>query len=225
MDQMLAVGEGGSVSFDGRTVTVTRNGLWNALSQMSGTRTLRLDEIAHVRLVTAGVVKGHGFIQFVRADDPTRDMSLQSYGRRDDYNAARLDDYAVMFARKAEEDFVAIKRVVEIALGLADDDASAAPRIDYLRKSDPAMPKIGSQSDVTEPDTQSLPAPSTPSATASEQESSGQAASSWRRVPTPSQETQPLGLVDQLRELGKLREEGLLTDEEFAAAKAKLLAS
>jgi len=33
------------------------------------------------------------------------------------------------------------------------------------------------------------------------------------------------GLVDQLKELAALREQGVLTDDEFAAQKAKLLAS
>lgn len=45
-------------------------------------------------------------------------------------------------------------------------------------------------------------------------------------APPPSPVHQPLGaqpLIDQLGKLGELRAAGLLTDEEFAAAKAKLL--
>lgn len=43
-----------------------------------------------------------------------------------------------------------------------------------------------------------------------------------RRVPTPSDEEHPL--VRHLRGLGQLHADGVLTDEEFALAKARLLA-
>lgn len=44
--------------------------------------------------------------------------------------------------------------------------------------------------------------------------------------PVPAQRTAPstTDVVDQLRALGQLRTDGLLTDEEFAAQKAKILA-
>jgi hypothetical protein len=41
-------------------------------------------------------------------------------------------------------------------------------------------------------------------------------------APPPSAEPQP-DLADQLRKLADLRDAGILTDEEFAAQKAKLL--
>ena len=39
-----------------------------------------------------------------------------------------------------------------------------------------------------------------------------------------SSEHSEVGLIDELERLGSLKTQGLLTDEEFAAAKAKLLA-
>ena len=43
-------------------------------------------------------------------------------------------------------------------------------------------------------------------------------------APAPAQEAAPT-TIDQLKELGELKNQGLLTDEEFAAQKAKLLAA
>jgi hypothetical protein len=42
--------------------------------------------------------------------------------------------------------------------------------------------------------------------------------------PAPAPEAGP-STIDQLKELGELKAQGILTDEEFAAQKAKLLAS
>jgi hypothetical protein len=41
-------------------------------------------------------------------------------------------------------------------------------------------------------------------------------------APAPAPETGP-STIDQLKELGELKAQGILTDEEFAAQKAKLL--
>jgi hypothetical protein len=43
-------------------------------------------------------------------------------------------------------------------------------------------------------------------------------------VPAPRPAPSTTDVVDQLRALGQLRTDGLLTDEEFAAQKAKILA-
>jgi len=45
--------------------------------------------------------------------------------------------------------------------------------------------------------------------------------------PAPTQQAPAGGqsVIDQLKELGELKQQGILTDEEFAAQKAKLLAS
>jgi hypothetical protein len=45
-------------------------------------------------------------------------------------------------------------------------------------------------------------------------------------VPPPAPAPEAGGsVIDQLKELGELKEQGILTEEEFAAQKAKLLAS
>jgi hypothetical protein len=41
--------------------------------------------------------------------------------------------------------------------------------------------------------------------------------------PAPQVPAQPKGVADQLAQLSTLRDQGALTDEEFAAAKARLL--
>jgi hypothetical protein len=42
--------------------------------------------------------------------------------------------------------------------------------------------------------------------------------------PPPAQAAPPASMIDQLKELGELKEQGILTEDEFAAQKAKLLA-
>jgi hypothetical protein len=44
------------------------------------------------------------------------------------------------------------------------------------------------------------------------------------QAPSPPQQREP-DLVDQLERLGKLKEQGILTEEEFTAQKAKILGS
>lgn len=44
-------------------------------------------------------------------------------------------------------------------------------------------------------------------------------------APPPAAEAGGSSTIDQLKELGELKQQGILTDEEFAAQKAKLLGS
>ena len=61
--------------------------------------------------------------------------------------------------------------------------------------------------------------------TAEQQTSEQPAAEQQQAAPTPEPAAAPTGdLVSQLTDLGKLRDSGVLTPEEFDAAKAKLLA-
>jgi Short C-terminal domain len=50
-----------------------------------------------------------------------------------------------------------------------------------------------------------------------------------QQAPPPAAASAPAGgetsMIDQLKELGALKEQGILTEEEFAAQKAKLLGS
>jgi hypothetical protein len=50
-----------------------------------------------------------------------------------------------------------------------------------------------------------------------------------QQAPPPPPQAAPAGgessMIDQLKELGALKEQGILTEEEFAAQKAKLLGS
>ena len=45
------------------------------------------------------------------------------------------------------------------------------------------------------------------------------------QAPAPAPEAGGQSTIDQLKELGELKAQGILTEEEFAAQKAKLLAS
>ena len=60
------------------------------------------------------------------------------------------------------------------------------------------------------------------------QQEEQQYAEQQAQQPPPAAAAAPAGqesLIDQLKQLGELKEQGILTEEEFAAQKAKLLAS
>ena len=60
---------------------------------------------------------------------------------------------------------------------------------------------------------------------AAQQQAGAQAAAAPAPAPAPAAPPAPAGIdMEQLKQLGDLHEAGILTDEEFAAAKAKLLA-
>jgi hypothetical protein len=52
-----------------------------------------------------------------------------------------------------------------------------------------------------------------------------QAAPPQPAAPAPAAPAAGESMIDQLKELGELKEQGILTEEEFAAQKAKLLGS
>ena len=54
-------------------------------------------------------------------------------------------------------------------------------------------------------------------------EQEAQAAPPPEAAPTPAAPAAGESMIDQLKELGELKEQGILTEEEFAAQKAKLL--
>jgi len=58
----------------------------------------------------------------------------------------------------------------------------------------------------------------------SQKQADKQAEKEGGQTATGSSEHSEGGLIDELERLGALKTQGLLTDEEFAAAKAKLLA-
>lgn len=118
MDELRVAGAGGWVGFDGSHVTVVRTGVWNTLTGVAGSHRLALADIAEVRMVSASLLKGRGFIQFLRRDDPMRQLQFRSYGRRDEYNAAALDEFSLAFGRREQAGFLRLKGAVEEALGL-----------------------------------------------------------------------------------------------------------
>lgn len=59
-----------------------------------------------------------------------------------------------------------------------------------------------------------------------EEQQAAQAAPAAPAPPAPAPAAAPAGessLIDQLKQLGELKDQGILTEEEFAAQKAKLL--
>lgn len=147
MKSLFAEGPAGSVYFDGKTITVTRKGLWAQLSGMAGKSSIAVDRVGSVRFVPARRTSGQGYIQFLLADDPHAELRNKSYGRKDDRVAAGTDPFSCTFARKEQPDFEAIKNAVEAAIGVVtapvvedEDDAidEAGAPMDFAPAPKPA---------------------------------------------------------------------------------------
>ena len=203
---MRAEGAGGWISFDGEHVVIVRNGVFAALTGMTGERTLDLGQIDRVILSRATRAKGSGYVQFVRLDDPLRavqDKILSSYGRADAMTTARLDEYALPYRFHRHAEFQALADAVTAALAEAaapapDEDATPAP------EEPPAIPAAGET-------------PATAASVPGEPEAIGAPARPEPPVHDPGL------IIDQITRLQSLHADGTLTDEEYAAAKARLL--
>lgn len=176
MKSTFAEGPTGSVYFDGKTITVTRTGTWAHLTQMAGKVSIPIELVARVRFVPARLTQGQGFIQFVRKDDPLADVRHRSYGRKDEYGDANLDELSCRFRRTQQRAFEEVRDAVAAAIGV------------------PVVPEL----------------------LEGENEDSPLDFSSKGAAVKPD-------VTDQIRKLAELRDDGILTEEEFAKKKAELL--
>lgn len=145
-----ATGHSGTVHFDGQLVTIAREGRLAKLAMGSGDKRIPLRSISAVQLKPAGALT-NGFIAFTISGGHERN---ERRGGRT--MAAASDENSVIFTKKQEPEFVALRAEIEAAM--------VAP------------------AGVAAPD-----------------------------------------LADQLAKLAALRDQGVLTDAEFAAKKAELL--
>lgn len=107
---IAAQGRNGQVSFDGKTVTITREGFAARVSHGRGEKSIPLRQIAAVQMKPVSLMTT-GFIQFTVPGEIS--SKVQKGGRGLD---AASDENAVLFLKKQEPDFVALRDAVQAAI-------------------------------------------------------------------------------------------------------------
>lgn len=109
-EMITAVGRNGQVSFDGRTVTITREGAAARATHGRGEKSIPIRQIAAVQFKPNSFATV-GFIQFTVPGEMSKNRGKG--GRTMD---AAKDENAVLFSKKAEQDFLNLKAAVQSAL-------------------------------------------------------------------------------------------------------------
>lgn len=162
-----AKGRTGQISFDGRTVTITRGSILARGSSGSGTTTVPIEHVTGVDFKPTGANHGRLTILVAGTVAPRRNSMRSS-----------IDPMTVDFTFHSN-DFRRVRDAIEAALR----DRTAMPASGWTMPPPPPPP-------------------------------------GWTPPTPPAQ--QP-SLADQIGNLAQLKSQGHLSEEEFAAAKAKLL--
>lgn len=109
-DVIEARGYNGQVEFDGRTVTIKREGFLARASQGRSEKSLALRQISAVQFKPAGVLS-NGFIQFTIPGEISE--SVHKGGRAID---AAGDENAVLFTRKQSSAFASLRDLIRQTL-------------------------------------------------------------------------------------------------------------
>ncbi|MBE7953621.1 MULTISPECIES: DUF4429 domain-containing protein [Microbacterium] len=107
---IAAQGRNGHVSFDGKTVTITREGFAARISHGRGEKSIPLRQIAAVQMKPVSLMTT-GFIQFTVPGEIS--SKTQKGGRGLD---AAADENAVLFLKKQEPEFIALGAAIKSAL-------------------------------------------------------------------------------------------------------------
>lgn len=107
---LTAKGRNGQVTFDGKTVTITRDGTAARLSHGRGEKMLALRQIAAVQLKPVSLMAA-GYIQFTVPGEMSNNK--QKGGRTFD---ASKDENSVLFLKKQEPEFVALRNAIQSAI-------------------------------------------------------------------------------------------------------------
>lgn len=110
VDKLTAKGRNGQVTFDGKTVTITRDGFLARSTHGSGEKSLPIRQIAAVQFKSPSLMTA-GFIQF---SVPGETSNRKGKGART-FDAAS-DENSVLFLKKNEDDFRAVKDAIQSAI-------------------------------------------------------------------------------------------------------------
>lgn len=109
-EQITAKGRSGEVSFDGKTVTIRREGAAARFMHGRGDKMLSLRQIAAIQLKPVSMMT-LGYIQFTVPGE----MSNNKRKGSRTFDAAK-DENAVTFLKKQEPDFIALRDAVQAAI-------------------------------------------------------------------------------------------------------------
>lgn len=110
MESISAKGHNGQVYFDGKTVTIRREGALARANHGRGDKTIHMRHIAGVQFKPAGSLT-NGFIQFTV---PGEISGRSSKGGRT-IDAAK-DENAVIFLKKHQQEFDALREAINSAV-------------------------------------------------------------------------------------------------------------
>lgn len=110
METITAEGRNGQVTFDGKTVTITREGFAARATHGRGEKSIPIRQIAAVQFKPNSFATV-GFIQFTVPGEMSNNRGKGGRG----IDAAK-DENAVLFPKKVEADFVALKEAVQAAI-------------------------------------------------------------------------------------------------------------
>lgn len=107
---ITAAGRNGQVSFDGKTVTITREGLAARATHGAGEKSIPVRQISAVQFKPVSFATA-GFIQF---SIPGETSNNKGKGART-FDASR-DENSVLFLKKSEAEFTALRDAVRAAV-------------------------------------------------------------------------------------------------------------
>lgn len=110
MDTITATGRNGQITFDGKTVTITREGAAARATHGRGEKLIPLRQITAVQFKPVSLLTA-GYIQFTV---PGEVSNNKGKGART-FDASK-DENSVLFLKKNEDDFAALKKAVQSAL-------------------------------------------------------------------------------------------------------------
>lgn len=109
-EQITANGRNGQVTFDGKTVTISREGAAARMTHGRGDKMLALRQIAAIQLKPVSMMTV-GFIQFTVPGE----MSNHNGKGTRAFDATK-DENAVTFTKKQEPEFVALRNAIQAAI-------------------------------------------------------------------------------------------------------------
>lgn len=108
---VAARGKSGQIRFDGRTVTITRDGLRGRTIHGRGEKSIPLSQIAGVQFVPWTWTKGWGYLSL------TVPGSIESQRKhRRGVDDALHDENAVVFSKRQQPEFKALRDALSAAL-------------------------------------------------------------------------------------------------------------
>lgn len=109
-EQLVAKGHNGQVEFDGRMVTIKRDGFFARVAHGKNEKSLPLRQITAVQLKPVSLTSS-GYIQFTVPGETSKNKRRGSAA-----TSATKDENSVIFTKKHQSDFEALAKAINAAL-------------------------------------------------------------------------------------------------------------